>query len=238
MHDPEIAPSVTRLRRSAMLLALLSTPVVGLHAAALEEALAQCPGMARYMDEIAAKQAPSVAAPKATLPELREQILAMERENQAARKQQIEAGDSSEAKDRVRQIDQRHLSKLKTLAAERGFPNAAEIGKDGIDAFWLLVQHADADHAFQEEMLRVVTPRAKSDEIDGSKFALMTDRVLVAQGKPQRYGTQVRRDDGRFRVREVEDEPQLDARRRDAGLMPINDYLCMLGVLYTSTTKK
>jgi hypothetical protein len=238
MRDPDITPRLIRQRLAAMLLVLLSTPVVGPHAAALDEALARCPGLAGYMDEMAAKQGPSAAVPKITLPELREQILAMLREGEAARKQQIEAGDSAEARARVLQIDQRHLSILKEVAAERGFPNAAEIGKDGVDAFWLLVQHADADHEFQEEMLRVITPRARSDEIDGSKFALLTDRVLVAQGKPQRYGTQVKRVDGKYRVGEVEDESQLDARRRDAGLMPINDYLCMLEVLYAPSAQQ
>jgi hypothetical protein len=238
MHHADNVTRLAMLCRSATLLALLATPV-WLQAADLDAALARCPGLAKYMDEMAAKQVPPDAAAKPRLPELRERILAMARDDQAARQQLIEARNSPEAQDRVRQIDERHLSVLKSIAAEAGFPNAAEIGKDGVNAFWLLVQHADADRAFQAEMLRVITPRGtRSDDIDLSKFALLTDRVLVAQGKPQRFGTQVKLDNGKYRVGVVEDEPQLDARRRDAGLMPINDYLCMLEALYTPTAQK
>jgi hypothetical protein len=221
-----------------MLALLLLTPRVGLHAADFDAVLVRCPNLSKYMDEMAAKQAPPAAVTAPTQPELREQILAMERDDQAARTNQSEVGDSKEANDRVRQIDQQHLPILRSIAARQGFPTAAAIGKDGVDAFWLLVQHADADREFQEEMLQVITPRAKSGEIDGSKFALLTDRVLLAKGKPQRYGTQARLDDGKYRIGIVEDEPQLEARRRAMGLMPISDYLCMLEVLYTPTTQK
>jgi len=48
---------------------------------------------------------------------------------------------------------------------------------------WLLVQHMDHDVAFQQEFHRHLTPGTTEHEY-------LTDRILVNQGKPQKFGTQ------------------------------------------------
>ncbi|MGA0587410.1 DUF6624 domain-containing protein [Dyella sp. KRB-257] len=71
--------------------------------------------------------------------------------------------------------------------------------------------------------------------IKNSDFALLTDRVLRAQKKPQRYGTQFVADPahpGKVVMAPVEDPAHLDERRAEAGLMPISDYRCVMEVVY------
>lgn len=59
---------------------------------------------------------------------------------------------------------------------------------------------------------------------------MLTDRMLLAQGKPQRYGSQFLIKDGVPTLHPTEDRVGLDARRAAMGLAPIADYACVLGV--------
>ncbi|HEY5617680.1 MAG TPA: DUF6624 domain-containing protein [Vicinamibacterales bacterium] len=56
-----------------------------------------------------------------------------------------------------------------------------------------------------------------------------TYRVLVHQGKSQRFGSQFALGpDGRFRFAPVEDPGGMAARRSAAGLPPMRVYVCLL----------
>ena len=69
--------------------------------------------------------------------------------------------------------------------------------------------------------------------LGGEQLALLTDRVLRAQGKPQRYGSQFSEENGR-RVPQPIEEPldKLDERRASMGMMPFDDYRCSMEVMY------
>jgi hypothetical protein len=47
----------------------------------------------------------------------------------------------------------------------------------------------------------------------------------VAEGKPQRYGTQLDTVDGKLQPFPVEDEANLDSRRKAVGLPPMAEYI-------------
>lgn len=96
----------------------------------------------------------------------------------------------------------------------------AELVGDGASAAWLLVQHADDDAAFQERVLELMHGVVERGDADRSELAYLTDRVRVAHGRPQVYGTQF----GRNVPQPIEDPDQLDARRAAAGLEPFADY--------------
>jgi len=87
------------------------------------------------------------------------------------------------------------------------------------------VQHADHDPAFQRRCLELLEGAAGRGEADPRHVAFLTDRVLIHEGKPQRFGTQLRMEDGRLALIPVEDTEGLDERRRSAGLAPIEDYV-------------
>lgn len=90
------------------------------------------------------------------------------------------------------------------------------------------MQHADADPVFQEQMLSAITPRVQSGEISCHQFILLTDRVLAGQGKPQRYGSQLLAQGGRWVPKPIEaPESEVDQRRAAMGDMPLADYVCM-----------
>jgi hypothetical protein len=59
----------------------------------------------------------------------------------------------------------------------------------------------------------------KAGEADGAAYALMYDRLALSEGRPQRYGSQMRCSDGQYDVGEpVDDIDRVDSRRASVGL--------------------
>ena len=125
----------------------------------------------------------------------------------------------------VQEIDAESLAFLKRVVEARGWPRVSEVGEEGARAAWLLVQHADSDPDFQERVLRLMEPLVEEGEALPADFALLTDRVLLARGLPQVYGTQFTSDDaGAMRPRPTADWAQVDQRRAEMGLAPMAEY--------------
>lgn len=120
---------------------------------------------------------------------------------------------------------------LKVVVAERGWPSRPTVGDAGVKAAWSLLQHS-ADAAFQARLLPEVDRAAGRGELSSAEVAMMTDRVLVKTGRPQRYGTSFTERDGRLVADSIEDRAGLEARRAAKGMPPMADYARMLGELY------
>lgn len=189
-----------------------------------QAAYAKCPGAAAFVRAHPAPPPPEMADPAARLADLRIELLRMQ-----ARDQEVRKGDWSQEEIReMMEVDAAHLPRIKQMVAEHGFPTAELVGRDGVDAAWLLVQHADADPAFQEQVLAAITPRVERGEISRHQFILLTDRVLAGQGKPQRYGSQLLAQAGQWVPKPIEaPEAEVDQRREAMGDMPLADYICM-----------
>lgn len=135
---------------------------------------------------------------------------------------------------RLAEVDADNLRWLKEQIRRHGFPSAEQVGEQGELDAWLLVQHADADPRFQQSVLASLMARQASSGIRKADMAMLSDRVLLAQGKPQKYGTQfVRNGSGEFVLQEpVEDLGGIDARRARMDLMPLGLYRCVLHATY------
>ncbi|ALA80760.1 hypothetical protein I5U59_12605 [Stenotrophomonas maltophilia] len=163
---------------------------------------------------------------------LRRELLDREARDQAAQHAAIADG-GGEAFKGTAPVAKANAEWLKTVIAEKGWPTRSKVGRDGAKAAWLLVQHADQDPDFQAQVLPLIEHAAQAGEADRADVALLTDRVLVAQGKPQRYGSQfVQGDDGAMQLRPTEDMPGLDARRSAMGLPSLAEYKAILAESY------
>jgi hypothetical protein len=103
-------------------------------------------------------------------------------------------------------------------------------------AFWLLVQHADSDVALQEQVLKAF--EAVDSGIASEDIAMLTDRVRVAQGRPQLYGSQFKMSAGAAEPFPIEDEAHVDERRMAVGLPPMADYACEIRVMHGIAPRK
>jgi hypothetical protein len=193
----------------------------------LAAALLQCPGAAVFVQTERARgqeQAQRLVGIVPSQPQLREQLLEMMRIDQEAR----DGEWSPPMVERMHAVDAANLPKIRKIVADHGsLPSARQVGADGVSAAWLLVQHADRDPAFQQQVLDRIMPLVESGDVSSREIALLTDRVLVNAGAPQRYGSQLAAINGKWEPKPMEAPEQVDQRRASLGQMPLADYLCV-----------
>lgn len=217
---------------------LLLLAPVGAQADVDEERMRNaCPGFAAFVESQHAKirkpLLPEIAQPPPTDPWLRETLLRMQADDQSARAAVMQQTDpGTDVVWHLMGVDADHLVALRVIFAIVGVPAREQVGDDGASAAWILFQHADADPTLQAMALDVVTNRAAAGASNGVEIAMLTDRVLLAQGKPQRYGSQYTIKDGVDTLRPTEDMSGLDRRRESMGLAPLADYECVLRLSY------
>jgi hypothetical protein len=137
---------------------------------------------------------------------------------------------------KVKAIDEANTKWLTGVVEKYGWPTNTLVDKDGANAAWLLVQHADHDPKFQRRCLDLMSKLPKG-EVSQADLAYLTDRVLLAQGKNQLYGTQFSVVDGIWKPRALEDEANVDKRRAEAGLPPLAEYRKLIEREYGSSKK-
>ena len=123
------------------------------------------------------------------LPALRAQLLEASAEDQAVRRESAKR-DSPEVRARFRASSQASATLMRKIVAEHGWPGRSLVGADGAMAAWVLAQHLDEEPALQRQCLGLLERAVADGEADAESLAYLTDRVLVNEGKPQRYGTQ------------------------------------------------
>ncbi|MBB5768491.1 DUF6624 domain-containing protein [Xanthomonas euroxanthea] len=166
-------------------------------------------------------------------PQLRQELLARVEKDQHAQNAAITAGGKPADWASIVPVMRENTEWLKQVVATQGWPGRRLVGEDGANAAWTLIQHADADPAFQAQALALMEAALARHDVAPDDVALLTDRVLRAQGKPQRYGTQFVTDpDGSKSLAPTEDLAGLDARRHRMGLPPMDQYKRMLEDVY------
>jgi hypothetical protein len=121
---------------------------------------------------------------KPTKPALRGTLLYMADKDQAIRKTLVGiTSPSTELIQPIIDIDKSNTAKLKIIFSKNGWPNSSMIGRDGVNAFWLLAQHS-SDFDFQNALLPHVKTSYNNGDIDAQSYALFVDRLLVRAGKP------------------------------------------------------
>lgn len=121
-------------------------------------------------------------------------------------------------------VDTRNTQRLREIVAEIGWPTRSKVGEQAEHLAWLLVQHADRDVAFQRECLALMEAES-ADEVCPKHLAYLVDRIRLAEGRPQRYGTQLRMSDRGLEPAPIEDPAGVDDRRHGVGLEPIAEYV-------------
>ena len=160
-------------------------------------------------------------------PSLREELLALAEEDRRVREELAADGSLFEGyHPRMEAVHRRNAARLRELIAEHGWPGASLAGADGAEAAWLIVQHAIGEPDFVRSSLELLRGAAGRGEAPAWQAAMLEDRIRMFEGRPQRYGTQLRPDtDGVARPYWTEDPEGLDERRRAVGLEPMADRL-------------
>lgn len=173
-------------------------------------------------------QAQTARLDTALLDELRQRV----DRDQAVRDRIIQDPQDAAAHEELVAVDRDNTAWLKAYLAAHGWPSHAKVGRGGSQAFWLLAQHADADPQFQAQVLDLMGAAVARGEASGAHLAYLTDRVRLAQGKPQLYGTQFENSEGLWRPRTLEDPEHVDARRAALGMDSLAEYTATMEDVY------
>ena len=96
----------------------------------------------------------------------------------------------------------------------------------------LAAQHADSDPGFQRRCLGLVAQAVACGEALPAELAYLTDRVLLAEGKAQEYGTQFEGREGRWVPRRLHDPEGVDERRAAMGLGTLAENVARIAAEY------
>lgn len=174
-------------------------------------------------------------------PELRDELLAMMVEDQAVRTGIPPPGDTRTAEELFaawNSVDAANAERMREILDEFGWPGWSLVGEDGALAAWVLIQHADLEPDLQERGLVLLEAAVEADDASPGDLAYLVDRVRVANGERQVYGTQVTTGpDGEIMPRTpIEDEANVDARRAAAGLSTLAEYYAELRAMEPEPT--
>ncbi len=163
---------------------------------------------------------------------LRQQLTELGRIDQEVRRGITPASSNDSAfTARMQRADSANTARLKDIVARHGWPGKSLVGAAAARAAFLIVQHTD-DHEFQKRMLPLLESAAARGDVPGQDLAMLTDRVLMHDGKPQKYGTQGTIRDGKMLIHPIEDAPNVDARRARLGMPPLAEYKKLLAETY------
>ncbi|MBO2562188.1 hypothetical protein I6M33_16525 [Shewanella algae] len=163
------------------------------------------------------------------------QLLEMAKLDQLVREEVGNAGWDKAPKellDKLAATDHENTQKLKSMLNKRNWFAKSEIGEDGIDAAFLIIQHSP-DIEFQEKMLPLLKQSfLNGDGITGQKVALLADRVHLSKGQKQIYGTQADVISGNVIFKPILDAETVDKRRAEMKLPPLDFYKKLLEEMY------
>jgi len=128
-------------------------------------------------------------------------------------------------------VDAENLQWLKDIVDRHGWPSRSLAGADGAMRPFCSHNTPTKIGRSKNRCLQLME-KAPAGEVDRVDIAYLTDRVRLAAGKGQLYGTQVEFKDGQWRPRDVDEPAKLDERRKAAGLSSIDLYLQQVRELY------
>ena len=134
----------------------------------------------------------------------------------------VDKAASAQLWKRIGEQDRVNQKRVTEMIDKYGWPKKSLVGLQAATAAFLVIQHAELD--VQLKYVERMREAVMAGEASKQNLALLEDRLLIRQGKPQRYGSQVDMQNG-VGLKPTEDEANLDARRATMGLGPICEYL-------------
>lgn len=147
-------------------------------------------------------------------------LIALEARDRQVRAELAAAGELDEGyHPRMRAVHETNADQLSAIIAEHGWPVSRLVGADAARSAFLVLQHAISRPKFMRAGLQLLRERAAAGDGPWVEVAMLTDRILVFEGKPQLYGTQFDWDDhGEMSPYPIVDCAEADRLRHAAGM--------------------
>ena len=115
--------------------------------------------------------------------------------------------------------DHRNQELIISIIEKCGMPTLNEVNQEQMNAIWLGLQHTE--NKYRVKYFPLIEKAVKNGDLSKEQYALMKDRILMDEGKPQIFGSQIING----KLYDLEAPETVNARRQEMGLEPIEDYL-------------
>ncbi len=134
--------------------------------------------------------------------------------------------------DSVRHTDSINLNIVQKIIEEYGWPGTEIVGNIGNVALFLVIQHSDIK--IQKKFFPLMQEAAKENKLERSHLTILEDRIRMKEGKRQIYGSQFtwNEKEKKYNFHPIENRKNVNKRRREVGLEPIESYAEKNGIIY------
>jgi len=115
--------------------------------------------------------------------------------------------------------DHRNQELIISIIEKCGMPTLNEVNQQQMNAIWLGLQHTE--NKYRMKYFPLIEKAVKNGDLSKEQYALMKDRILMDEGKPQIFGSQIKNG----KLYDLEAPETVNERRQEMGLEPIEDYL-------------
>ena len=115
--------------------------------------------------------------------------------------------------------DHRNQELIISIIEKCGMPTLNEVTQEQMNAIWLGLQHTE--NKYRIKYFPLIEKAVKNGDLSKEQYALMKDRMLMDEGKPQIFGSQIKNG----KLYNLESPETVNERRLEMGLEPIEDYL-------------
>lgn len=155
---------------------------------------------------------------------LQEELLHLMREDEVVREALASTGELFHGyHPGMEKVHLKNAKRLKELIEiNKGFPTIGEVGEEACVAALRIVLHAISWPDFMRAQEEVLVDLAKNGRVPKMYVAFLMDRIRFYEGRKQIYGTNSDWDEnGILRVTDVEDPENLNKRRAEMMLFPL-----------------
>ena len=146
----------------------------------------------------------------------------MEAHDQSVRTELTAAGALNVAyHPRLEEVHRSNSSRLRQIIAVFGWPGTALVGEKGAKAAWRIALHSISEPPFMRQCRDLIDAASQQSDVPRWQFAIIDDRIRVYEGRPQRYGTQLRPGLNGLEPYPLENESRINSMRMQAGLPPL-----------------
>ena len=115
--------------------------------------------------------------------------------------------------------DHRNQELVISIIEKCGMPTLNEVTQEHMTAIWLGLQHTNKK--YRKKYFPMIEEAVKNGDLSKQQYALMKDRILMDEGKPQIYGSQIKNG----KLYKLENPETVNERRKKMGMKTIENYL-------------
>ncbi|PID68027.1 MAG: hypothetical protein CR968_03720 [Flavobacteriia bacterium] len=127
--------------------------------------------------------------------------------------------------------DHRNQELVISIIEKCGMPTLNEVTQKQMNAIWLGLQHTTKK--YRKKYFPLVEKAVENGDLSKQQYALMKDRILMDEGKPQIYGSQIKNG----KLYKLANPETVNERRKKMGMKPIEDYLKYFNIQFNPNSE-